>query len=109
MVSHQFVGIPPVISFLSSIFSFYSSYKIVLFVNCYYISFLGKYVYSNSEEESVVYVYSVASGKVVYRLTGEHTAIVRGLATTTTSTTSGVITTHMLATASYDKSVVLWT
>mmetsp|Transcript_28159 Transcript_28159/g.40092 ORF Transcript_28159/g.40092 Transcript_28159/m.40092 type:complete len:431 (+) Transcript_28159:27-1319(+) len=68
----------------------------------------GKYVYSNSEEESVVYVYSVASGKVVHRLSGEHTAIVRGVATSTAILNYGEVV-NVLATASYDKSVILWT
>ena len=108
-------------------------------------------MYSNSEEENAVYVYSVAAGKVVQRLTGEHHAIVRGVAATEIAATlllksdsntaaaaaaddddddddnnndddendeiernsgegkKGNAVVPLLATASYDKSIILWT
>lgn len=59
----------------------------------------GKYVYCNSEEEHTVYVYSIAKEKVVDKLRG-HSGIIRGIAIHPIR--------NLLATASYDKSVIVW-
>jgi len=57
------------------------------------------YLFITSEEETVVYVYSLAAGKVAERLAG-HGGIVRCLALHPKEL--------LLASASYDKSVILW-
>ena len=59
----------------------------------------GCYVYCNSEEENTLYVYSVARERVIQKLHG-HTGIIRGLAVDAVR--------GLVATASYDKSVILW-
>lgn len=59
----------------------------------------GRYIYCNSEEESLLYVYSIAKERVVERLKG-HTGIIRGLSVNPL--------TGQVATAAYDKSVILW-
>jgi WD40 repeat protein len=60
----------------------------------------GSYIYSNSEEENMVVVYSVGTQRIERRLTG-HTSIVRALSAHPTE--AGV-----LVTGSYDKSVKFW-
>jgi WD40 repeat protein len=59
----------------------------------------GCHVYCNSEEEHALYVYSVAREKVVDRLKG-HSGIIRGFSVNPRN--------GQVATASYDKSVILW-
>lgn len=59
----------------------------------------GDYVYSNSEEDATLYVYSLCTEKICGKLRG-HTGIVRGLCAHPHKA--------LVATASYDKSVVLW-
>jgi WD40 repeat protein len=59
----------------------------------------GKYIYSNSESENCVYIYSVASEKVEKTL-HSHTNIVRDVCTSFTD--------NSLITCSYDKSVKYW-
>eukprot|EP01039_Chlorochromonas_danica_P009711 gene9711-10741_t len=59
----------------------------------------GRYVYSNSEEDSALYVFSVCSEKICNRLMG-HGGILRGLSVHPKKA--------LVATASYDKSVILW-
>lgn len=59
----------------------------------------GKYIYSNSEGENCIYVYSVASEKVEYTLNG-HSNIVRDVC-------SNLIDKSLLS-CSYDKSVKYW-
>jgi WD40 repeat protein len=63
-------------------------------------SWRGDFVYSNSDDENIVYVYCARSGKIVDRLVGHGKGIVRG------------VTAHkskdLVLSASYDKSVILW-
>ncbi len=59
----------------------------------------GKYIYCNSEEENALYVYSVASQRVVERLRG-HSGIIRAIAVHPQQS--------IVTTASYDKSVGIW-
>eukprot|EP00935_MAST-01C_sp_MAST-1C-sp1_P000845 g845.t1 len=62
----------------------------------------GKYVFSNSQKDGLVYVWDVASEKVVAKLAG-HTATVRGISCCVDDEGQAV-----LASASYDKSIRLW-
>ena len=59
----------------------------------------GKYIYCNSEEEHFLYVYSVASERVVEKLRG-HAGIIRSLAVHPRKS--------IVSTASYDKTVAIW-
>eukprot|EP01033_Poteriospumella_lacustris_P002579 gene2579-1875_t len=61
----------------------------------------GTYIYSNSEEESAVYVYSLGTQRVERRLTG-HNGFIRSLAAHPTQP-------GFLITGSYDKTVKFWT
>jgi WD40 repeat protein len=59
----------------------------------------GKYIYSNTEFEHTIYVYSVVTERVVYKLNG-HTGSVRDLAYRETD--------RMLISCSFDKTVRIW-
>lgn len=59
----------------------------------------SKYIYSNSEGESSVYVYDICSQRVCMKLHG-HSNVVRGLAAHPYKAS--------MASASYDKSVIVW-
>lgn len=61
--------------------------------------YTGQYIYCNSEEEHVLYVYSIAAQRVEQRIKG-HSGIIRGVATHPKKA--------LVATASYDKSVGVW-
>lgn len=60
----------------------------------------GQYVYSNSEEEAALYVFSLCSQRVTQKLVG-HAGILRGVAAHPHKA--------LAATASYDKAVIIWT
>lgn len=66
----------------------------------------GRYIYCNSDEDCAVYIYSLASERVVGRLGsaksggGGHKAQVRGVACHPTK--------RLVLSASYDKSIILW-
>jgi WD40 repeat protein len=59
----------------------------------------GKYVYSNSEHDNRLHIYSLASQRIVHSLAG-HSGLIKDLAA---NSSSGVV-----ATASYDKTLILW-
>ena len=61
----------------------------------------GSVVYSNSDDENVIYVYDTNTGRVTARLEGHGRGVVRGLATCRRN--------GALLSGSYDKSVILWT
>jgi len=58
----------------------------------------GKYVYCNSENDNEVYVYCVASERIVGKLAG-HRGVIRDIA---------VSAVRRVATASHDKAVIVW-
>lgn len=58
----------------------------------------GRYLYCNTDSEHTVYVYSLASERVVSKLSG-HTGSVRDMS----------VHARTLLTCSFDKSVILWT
>jgi WD40 repeat protein len=60
----------------------------------------GDYIFCNSDEDSAVFVYSLASERVVDRLSRGHKGIVRGVACHPSK--------RLVLSASYDKSLVLW-
>lgn len=60
----------------------------------------GSYVYCNSDEERVVYVYDLATQRVAAKLQA-HRGIVRGIAT-------HPVTPGVLSSVSYDKSLIVW-
>lgn len=66
----------------------------------------GRYIYSNSENESTIYIYSTFSGKVAHILSGSHSGFVRGLACCSSGSNNSE--TSELLSVSYDKSLVLW-
>ena len=59
----------------------------------------SRYLYSNSEEEGIIYIYSLATQRVVTKILG-HKSILRAMA----------IHPHReaVATGSYDKTVIIW-
>lgn len=59
----------------------------------------GRYVYSNSEEDATLYVYSLCAQKICHKVRG-HSGIVRGV--------SAHPYQSLVATVSYDKAAVLW-
>lgn len=59
----------------------------------------SKYVYSNSEDDNLLHVYSIASGRIVASLRG-HAGLVKDISC------CGV--TGVVASVSYDKSLILW-
>jgi COMPASS component SWD3 len=62
----------------------------------------GLYIFSNSQKDGLIYVWEVASEKVVAKLAG-HGATVRGLDCVANASQEAVI-----ATASYDKCICVW-
>jgi COMPASS component SWD3 len=62
----------------------------------------GEYVFSNSQKDGLIYVWEVASEKVVAKLSG-HAQTVRGLDCVINAAKEAVI-----ATASYDKCICIW-
>lgn len=61
----------------------------------------GEYVFSNSDNDNVLYVYSMLLGKVVSKLTGHGKGLIRGLSANPHRSE--------LLSVSYDKSLICWT